>query len=164
MLRQLRRPLFTLGLVAIFAIGALGCITRPGATAGPTEQSLLAQVNAHRAAVGVGPLSWCPNLGHAAVLHSADQAARNAMTHTGSDGSSSTVRVERAGYRGWTALAENVAGGHANETLVLAAWLSSPGHRANILNPAFTHMGSGFGAGAGGTLYWTQDFGRGGSC
>jgi len=163
--RLLRRPLLVVALLALLAIGAMGCVPpRPGAIAGPTEQSLLAQVNAQRAANGVGPLAWCPTLGHAAVLHSADQAAHNAMSHAGSDGSDTATRVERAGYRNWTAVGENVAAGYPGETAVLNAWMNSPGHRANILNPAYTHVGTGFGAGAGGTLYWTQDFGRGGSC
>ena len=40
--------------------------------------------------------------------------------------------------------------------------MASPGHRANILNPAFTHVGSGWAIGFG-VRFWTQDFGRDGS-
>jgi hypothetical protein len=50
------------------------------------------------------------------------------------------------------AVAENVAVGFPNKSLVLGAWMNSPGHRANTLNPAYTQVGTGFGAGAGGTL------------
>ncbi len=125
---------------------------------------MLAQVNAQRANAGAVSLVWCPSLGRAAAAHSADQAARNLMTHTGSDGSDNVVRDERNGYRSWTALGENVAAGYPSEAAVLAAWMASPGHRANILNPAFTHMGSEVVTAGNGTQYWTQDFGRGGTC
>ena len=39
----------------------------------------------------------------------------------------------------------------------MQAWLNSAGHRANILNPAFTGIGVGVAASADGTLYWTMD-------
>jgi len=42
--------------------------------------------------------------------------------------------------------------------------MNSAGHRANLLNASFTHVGVGQVAGSGGTPYWTQDFGRSGRC
>ena len=86
------------------------------------------------------------------------------MSHTGSDGSDMVARAENAGYRNWTAVGENVAYGYDSETAVLTGWMNSPGHRANILNPAYTHVGSASAVGGSGTRYWSQDFGRGGTC
>jgi uncharacterized protein YkwD len=41
---------------------------------------------------------------------------------------------------------------------VVEAWMNSPGHRANILNPDFKTLGVGVHFGPGGP-WWTQDFG-----
>lgn len=163
--RLLRRPTLILALLALLAVGAMGC-TAQGRAAGPKayELSLLVQVNAQRANSGVPPLAWCAALGRSATAHSNDQAAHNTMSHVGSDGSDLGTRVLRAGYRGWTALGENIAAGYASESAVLYAWMNSPGHAANILSPNYTHMGSGIAASANGTRYWTQDFGRSGTC
>lgn len=54
---------------------------------------------------------------------------------------------------------ENIAAGYRSAAAVVRAWLNSPGHRANILNPDFTRIGLGLAASAGGTRYWVQDFG-----
>jgi uncharacterized protein YkwD len=163
--RLLRRPTLILALLAVLAVGAMGC-TAGGRASGVRshELSLLAQVNAQRAGAGLGPLAWCAALGRSATAHSQDQAAHNNMSHVGSDGSDVGTRVFRANYRGWTALGENVAKGYPTESAVLYAWMNSDGHRANILSPHFTHMGSGIASSWNGTRYWSQDFGRSGSC
>lgn len=125
---------------------------------------MLVRLNAERAAVGRGGLVACGTLRSAAAAHSADQAAHNNMTHIGSDGSTLANRATRSGYQGWTALGENVAYGYTTVESVMAGWMSSPGHRANILNENFTHVGVGLAYSTGGTPYWTQVFGRGGTC
>ena len=125
---------------------------------------MLQRINAERATAGVGALSACGTLRAAAVAHSADQAAHSSMSHTGSDGSTMVQRAERAGYTGWMSLGENVAYGYGTVDAVMTAWMNSPGHRANLLNGSFTHVGLGQAAAGNGTLYWTQDFGRSGRC
>ena len=125
---------------------------------------MLDSVNAQRAAAGVGPLATCATLTRSAADHSADQAAHATMSHTGSDGSTMVQRDERAGYVGWNALGENVAAGYPDVDSVVAAWMASPGHRANILDGNYHDVGFGQVGGPGGTIYWTQDFGRGGRC
>jgi hypothetical protein len=69
-------------------------------------------------------------------------------------------RLERAGYTGWTAIAENIAAGYPTPEAVVQGWMSSPGHRANLLSPRYTEIGIGlvkssdrFGT------FWTQNFG-----
>lgn len=125
---------------------------------------MLANVNGQRAAVGVAPLSWCGTLAWAAQAHSADQATRSTMSHTGGDGSDLATRANRSGYLGWSTLGENVAYGYRSVSAVMAGWMGSAGHRANLLNGSYTHVGFGLALSAGGTLYWTQDFGAAGSC
>ncbi|MGC2999485.1 CAP domain-containing protein [Streptomyces sp. G35A] len=91
----------------------------------------------------------------AAQAHSADMAAHRNMSHTGSDGSSPGDRITRAGYS-WSTFGENVAYGYTSPEQVMAGWMSSPGHKANILNCAFKEIGVGL---AQPGNYWTQDFG-----
>lgn len=155
-------------LVVALALSAAGCAASPARSAGgaPTAwaQTMLMHVNAQRAAAQIPPVGWCGSLARAAQAHSADQAAHDAMSHTGSDGSTLSDRADRAGYSQWTAVGENVAYGYSNVSWVIAGWMGSSGHRANILSPTFTHLGAGLAYSSGGRPYWTQDFGRGGTC
>jgi uncharacterized protein YkwD len=129
-----------------------------GATTGGTQQAqVVVLVNRQRAAGGCGPLAVNAKLTVAAQLHSEDQAAHNTMSHTGSDGSSPWDRTKRAGYP--NAIAENVAAGYPDAEAVMQGWMNSPGHRANIMNCAARAIGVGYAKAAGGTPYWTQDFG-----
>jgi uncharacterized protein YkwD len=112
-------------------------------------------VNAERAKVGCSRVTVNATLTKAAQAHSEDMAAHQNMSHTGSDGSSPSDRITRAGYN-WSTLGENVAYGYATPEKVMAGWMSSPGHKANILNCAFKEIGVGF---AQPNNYWTQDFG-----
>ena len=50
---------------------------------------------------------------------------------------------------------ENIAKGYASPQTVVNAWMNSPGHRANILNASYTHIGVGY-VSAGN--HWTQMF------
>ena len=179
MFRRALRPALLL-LAVVPALTA--CPVQPGGSTGaaaPTTTAaaapattspaswvgqMLASVNAQRAAVGASPLTLCGHLWTAAQNHSDDQAAHSTMTHTGSDGSSLGDRANRAGYVGWTALGENVAAGQASVDSVMTAWMNSSGHRANLLSTTYVHVGFGRTASSGGTLYWTQDFGRSGAC
>lgn len=64
-----------------------------------------------------------------------------------------------AGYRSWRKVAENIAVGYATPASVVKAWISSPGHRRNILDCSLRHIGVGVVL-RGLVLWWTQDFGR----
>ncbi len=137
----------------------------PGPTPAPDwAAEMLASINGHRAAVGAAPLQLCATLITAAQRHSEDQAATSRMSHTGSNGSTLSQRANAAGYLGWNALAENVAAGYPSVSSVMGGWMGSSGHRANLLSGSYEHVGVGRAASANGTLYWTQVFGRRGSC
>ena len=147
------------------APGAPAPTTTPGATPTPSWASeMLTRINAERSSAGVSPLTFCANLMTAAQRHSEDQAARSTMSHTGSNGSTMTQRVQGAGYVGWTSLGENVAAGYPTVTAVMSGWMGSTGHRANLLSASFQHVGVGRAPSGSGALYWTQNFGRSGSC
>ncbi len=107
----------------------------------------------------VAPLKMATQLTAAASLHSLDMAERGTLTHDGSDGSDSGLRITRAGYS-WAAAGENVAAGQSDAETVVTAWLESPGHCATLMNPHFTETGIAFALAPGKNpaVYWTQDF------
>ena len=60
------------------------------------------------------------------------------------------ARIRKAGYRGYT-LGEDLAWGSGTlgtARAIVAAWMHSPGHRANILNGRFREIGLGVARGA----------------
>lgn len=111
------------------------------------------------------PLRWNAQLAAAAQAHSqdmADQKTAAGFSHTGSDGSTFDVRIERAGYTGWTAVGENIIAGYTAEQMV-DAWVASYHHCLNIMNPAFRELGVGYVNDPAASSYFhtyaTQDFG-----
>jgi len=166
-----------LGVVLFAAVVALSGCTPPGpavpAPAGAPQPApatgtwvaqMLVRINAERTAVGAAPLELCARLTTAAQAHSEDQAATGTMSHIGSNGSTMTQRVETTGYIGWRSLAENVAAGYPDANTVMNGWMNSTGHRANLLSASSAHVGLGRATSGSGSLYWAQNFGRGGSC
>ncbi|HSQ58383.1 MAG TPA: CAP domain-containing protein [Gemmata sp.] len=138
----------------------------------PIETEIIDMVNAYRDSYGIKPLSASPELNAAAALHSADMiaVARNfgplaAIQHTlyGTARPQITDRLDAVGYDTWTRsirYGENLALGYATAKEVVDAWMSSPEHRANILDPGFTETGVAVRRDSLGQLYITQDFGR----
>ncbi|MER7166203.1 CAP domain-containing protein [Micromonospora sp. NPDC000207] len=124
-------------------------------TTGSQAQQVVNIVNAERAKAGCGAVQIDDKLTTAAQRHSQDQADTQNMSHTGSDGSNVGERLDRVGYV-WRTYGENVAWNQRTPEAVMDAWMNSPGHRANILNCAFTEIGVGIATGNG--PYWTQKF------
>jgi uncharacterized protein YkwD len=105
------------------------------------------------------PLASAPPLDDAAAAHARDMATRDYFAHRGADGSAPRDRVSRAGYPS-RLTGENIASGPESAEEVVAGWLDSPGHCANIMDARFRHIGVGFAAGRkDGRLYWVQTFG-----
>ncbi|MEO8064458.1 MAG: CAP domain-containing protein [Pseudomonadota bacterium] len=105
------------------------------------------------------PLSTSRQLDDAAGDHARNMARRNFFAHRGADGSQPKDRVLRAGY-GSRLTGENIAFGPESAEEVVAGWLASPGHCANIMEPEFQHIGVGVATGSKrGRIYWVQDFG-----
>lgn len=77
------------------------------------------------------------------------------------------ARDDRLGHGDWagrfrrqfpgTAGSENVAAGQRSPAEVVGDWMTSAGHRANILGP-YTAIGVGVATASGGTAYWCADF------
>jgi uncharacterized protein YkwD len=118
-------------------------------------------VNVERASNGLGPLAYNENLTVSAQEYARSMADGNFFAHTAPDGSTMVERAESAGYAAWTFLGENLAGGQQTPDRVVASWMKSPGHRANILSPDATEVGVGhtFKDGTRFGHYWALEFG-----
>ncbi|GAA2118910.1 hypothetical protein GCM10009780_78290 [Actinomadura alba] len=123
---------------------------------GGVEETVAQLTNRERAKAGCGPLKVDARLRTAARRHSADMAARDYFSHDAPDGSTFVDRIKAAGYL--SPGAENIAKGYSTPAAVMAGWMKSPGHRANILNCDLRAIGVGAHFAPGGP-WWTQDFG-----
>ncbi|WP_066362828.1 CAP domain-containing protein [Herbidospora mongoliensis] len=129
-----------------------------GTTVGTTvENEVVRLTNAERAKGGCGPLTHDAKLRAAALGHSADMSAKNYFSHDSADGRKFSDRIRQAGFS-FRAAGENIAKGYQTAAQVVQGWMDSPGHKANIMNCTYTHIGVGHVA-AGGP-YWTQDFAK----
>lgn len=131
---------------------------KPATASSGVASQVLALVNDERAKAGCGSLTTSSALQRAAQGHSADMAANDYFSHDSQDGRSFSDRIRAAGYTGG-AIAENIAAGQATASAVMRSWMDSPGHRANILNCSYRHLGVGYAKGGSYGYYWTQDFG-----
>jgi uncharacterized protein YkwD len=132
----------------------------------PAESAaMLAAVNEFRSDNGVGLLVWCSALASSALGHSVDMANRQFFDHVNPDGDDPFARMLAASY-GENG-GENIAVGYESVALVMEAWIDSPGHRANLLEPGFVDFGEGHITGdymGSPAIYWTQNFGFSGDC
>lgn len=128
--------------------------TAPNTEAG----SLLAMVNDLRAENGLAPLSWSDDLASCANVRAAE------LPYASDDQNMAHIRPD--GSEWWTVnssimYGENIACGQQSASEVFQAWVNSPSHKANMLNPDYKTMGAAYcvsGDGAYGT-YWAQEFG-----
>lgn len=133
------RVAFATVLILVALVPAAGAT--PSATQLTTsERTLLASINDVRAAHKLRPLRVDPTLVRAARAYSTTLIGRNIFTH-GALG----PRLAAHGVRG-PLYGENLAWGkgeRATAAGIVAGWLASPGHRANLLRPGWTRIGIG---------------------
>jgi len=132
-------------------------------------QKLLTELNAARSqprqcgtqSFGAAPpLTWNPVLASAAEEHSRSMANNNYFDHKDRDGRTPGDRAELAGYSGqW--VGENIAAGQDSVARVVAGWVASPGHCANLMNPQYQELGAAYAADpkSDSGIYWTTMFG-----
>jgi uncharacterized protein YkwD len=123
----------------------------------PDVLAVLAMVNAERANAGLAPVDLHDGASEVALAHCEDMDVRDFFSHVNPDGQDPGDRLAEAGIAclGW---GENIAMGHQSPEEVMTAWMNSDGHRANILQPAWTHIGIGVYSNDGSGPYWTQNF------
>jgi uncharacterized protein YkwD len=127
---------------------------------------MLARVNEVRRRERVPPLASSPLLNKISQEHALDMLTRSYFGHRTPEGLGPSERARADGYR--AGIGENIVEQRFSTEEALKAWLDSPGHRRNILNPTSREMGLGLAVGAGYDaapggyrVIWVQSFGRG---
>ena len=127
------------------------------------KKELFILTNEAREKEGLNPLCLNETLNKISQIHSDGQFECMKMSHSGcslSDNDKETLRhrIDSVDYS-WSTIGENVAYGYIKSKNVFEAWMESPGHRANILNPNFKEIGIGIKGNFDRDIYWTQVFG-----
>lgn len=111
---------------------------------GSYVQQVVELVNQERWNEGLPPLKRNAPLDQAAHTHSNNMAVRNFFDHCDLDTKTSPWdRIRAAGYT-FQAAGENIAVGQSDPVDVMNAWMSSSGHRRNILSTNFREIGVGY--------------------
>lgn len=111
---------------------------------------MLNEVNLERSSRGLSALTLDPELTAAAEIRAREIAEK--FSHTRPDGTKWST-VSSAAY------GENIARGQKTADKVMAAWMSSSGHRQNILRASYGSIGVAC-AKVGNVVYWVQLFGK----
>jgi uncharacterized YkwD family protein len=119
----------------------------PAPTAGLTsaEQTLVNLINRDRSASGLPALQVDMQLAQLARMKSQDMITNNYFSHTSPTYGTPFQMLTKAGVK-YRAAGENIAGNRSVESAHVSL-MNSPGHRANILNSSYTHVGIGVVAG-----------------
>jgi uncharacterized protein YkwD len=117
-------------------------------------------VNLERAQHDLPPLRVNERLIEDAKLQANQIAATGVLEHfiLGAPYPTPSIRAEVAGYA-WNALGENLAFGYTDAPSAVAAWMRSPGHRANILANGYSETGVVLAPDRQGQLIFVQTFG-----
>ncbi len=118
------------------------------------EEQVASLVNKERAKEGLAPLTIDWELARVAKYKSQDMHDKNYFSHTSPTYGSPFDMMKNFGIS-YNAAGENIAQGQTSATQVMEAWMNSSGHRANIMDAKFTHIGVGYVKDGN---YWTQMF------
>jgi len=116
------------------------------------ESRILVLVNAERAKKGLRPLSLLGCADSYANSWAATMARTGNFSHQSLSPIMNSCAARGAG--------ENIAYGNVSADQMMTMWMNSPGHRANILNGSYTHIGIGAVKSSSGRWYGVQDFVR----
>jgi uncharacterized protein YkwD len=130
-------------------IAPLPTTTKPAAPTSYADQ-VLALTNAERTGRGLRPLAFSACADGFADSWAAALAKAGTLSHQPLSPVLSACAARRVG--------ENVGYGNVTPAQLVRMWMDSPGHRANILEPAFTHLGVGAVTTSAGRVYGVQVF------
>lgn len=163
MIKKLLILCLTLALVISFlpaagfeAYAAGSTITAPSSLPYSDEEwEILMLVNKERNAESLDPLTGFD------LMQEVGDIRANELTeyysHNRPDGTDCFTVIDELNIP-WRALGENIAYGYQSPTEVMTGWMNSEGHRANILNENYTHIGIGLQIGTDAIPYWIQMF------
>lgn len=128
--------------------------SQPDSSISAAEREVAELVNEIRAEYGLAPLTLSEELCAGARVKSEDMRSNGYFDHTSPTYGSPFDLMHRLDIT-YSAAAENIAMGYDTAEAVVAGWMASPSHRANILSDNYTHIGVGRSGD-----YWTQWFTR----
>lgn len=105
-----------------------------------TASQTVEQTNAKRAELGLAPLQVNGSLNQAAIAKANHMFGNNYWAHIAPDGTTPWVFIKNAGYR-YAVAGENLARDFDTTGAMVNAWMDSPTHRENIVNPKYTEIG-----------------------
>ena len=120
-------------------------IARPGVLGYSSEitiSKVLDQTNTERVKLGLKPLTFNSTLSKSAQLKADDMFTNNYWAHTSPEGKSPWDFFNNAGYE-YSVAGENLAKDFYDTEGLLKAWMNSPTHRENIINPKYQEIGIG---------------------
>ena len=146
-----RRSLLFLLALALLAEGALvaNLIARQSShdfLAAIIQSEIISLTNAERAQNKVAALKESPLLDRSAQAKADDMAERGYFAHKDPQGREPWVWIQEAGYD-YQYAGENLAVRFVDSQDVVAGWMASPTHRANIIKPSYTDIGVGIAQG-----------------
>ncbi len=114
------------------------------------KDAVLCLINRVRAEHALSPLTVSPRLEDAAEGHCAELISEDYFAHVSPSGETPVERIQKTGYipgpsDGYV-IGENLAWGTyslSTPAAIVAAWVASPGHLANILETQYTETGIG---------------------
>lgn len=122
---------------------------------------VLRLVNIERTNAGAAPLVLDEALCNAANMRAIEMDCTGVFGHKRPNGNSCFEVYDICNVEWQSACGENIAAGQATPEEVMKSWLSSAGHKANILSPEYTKMGLGYSVGLSNGQYrgyWAQEF------
>ena len=105
-----------------------------------TPQSVLDGINAQRIEAGLSPLCLNDRLNQAATMKAGDMFTLNYWAHNSPNGREPWDFIKDAGYR-YRYAGENLARDFGDTNSMIDAWMASPTHRDNIVNPRYQEIG-----------------------
>ncbi len=124
-------------MLFVGSMAVISLTSRVSAVSGSVIASL---TNNERTARGLAPMAWNGSLSSSAAMKAHDMCAKAYWAHTGPDGATGWTFMDKAGYI-YTDAGENLAKDFSSDAGVVAGWMASPGHKANIANTNFKDIG-----------------------
>lgn len=133
----------------------------------PIEQHIHELLNDARRSREVGGLAWDPALAYVGRVHARDMGRRDYYSHINKDGQGATARLQEYGVWGYVEFGENILKlfsisktPEAIAKKLFERWQGSDEHWANMMNPTYTHHGTGVYITESGTLYAVMELGK----
>ena len=165
----MKRKIFSVALSAVIVVSAVlpttsaayrpcyNCVQETVVQSGSItqiERQAMELVNRIREQNGLKPLTISEDLSVKARVKAQDMKKQGYFSHNSPTYGTPFQMIKNFGIS-FRSAGENIARGYSTPQAVVNGWMNSSGHRANILNANYTHIGVGFVIGGN---YWTQMF------